>query len=183
MRCFPAYAALLIALLTTACGGQTGHSPTPPPETAASGFNGTDAAWLQLMIPMAERALPLLELGARRGSTPAVRELGASLAAAHRGELARLRALRVSAGLPGADVHAGHDMPGMTTAERLGALRAARGERFDRMFLERVRAHLDQSLKVTRGERDAGADPRALAAAADLEKTRTGQLRELSAAQ
>ncbi|MFC5815004.1 DUF305 domain-containing protein [Nonomuraea harbinensis] len=183
MRCPPACAALLAAFLITSCGtgGHAGHAPPPTPVASASGFNGTDAAWLQLMIPMAGRALPMLDLGARRGSTPEVRELAASLAGAHRDELDRLRELRAAAGLPDVNVHEGHDMPGMATAARLDAMRGARGKAFDRLFLESVRAHLDQSVKVTRGERDSGADPRALAMAADLERTRTEQLKALSA--
>lgn len=78
------------------------------------------------------------------------------------------------------NVHEGHDMPGMPTAAQLDALRAARGERFDRLFVAYVRAHLDQSLKVTRGELTAGTDPRALSAAEALADTRTAQLRSLA---
>ncbi|MGW2149199.1 DUF305 domain-containing protein [Nonomuraea bangladeshensis] len=61
------------------------------PVTSAS-VNPTDVAWLQLMIPMDERVLPLLDLGASRSHTPAMGQLAARLHAAHVAELARLRA-------------------------------------------------------------------------------------------
>jgi uncharacterized protein (DUF305 family) len=176
--------------VSSPAAGRTGHPAAPPtdggghppsPSTAeASGFSPTDTAWLQLMIPMNERVLPVLDLAARDGSIAAVRKLGEELAAAHREELTHLRDLRSRAGVPDVNVHEGHDMPGMPTAAQLDALRAARGERFDRLFVAYVRAHLDQSLKVTRGELTAGTDPRALSAAEALADTRTAQLRSLA---
>ena len=71
-------------------------------------------------------------------------------------------------------------MPGMVTASQLDAMRSADGKAFDGLFLRCLRDRLDQSVLVTRGERDAGADPRALTLAADLERARTTQLTRLN---
>ncbi len=189
---------LLLALLLAIAGCGPGETPasgghhaahtapaptTPAPAGSASptgGFNGTDAAWVQLMIPMIERTLPMLDLAERQAADPAVGRLAASLATAHRAELARLAELRRTAGLSDVNVHEGHDMPGMVTASQLDAMRSADGKAFDGLFLRCLRDHLDQSVLVTRGERDAGADPRALTLAADLERARTTQLTRLN---
>jgi uncharacterized protein (DUF305 family) len=131
------------------------------------------------MIPMIERTLPMLDLAERQAADPAVGRLASSLAIAHRAELARLTELRQAARLSDVNVHEGHDMPGMVTAAELDAMRSADGKAFDGLFLRCLRDHLDQSMLVTRGERGSGADPRALALAADLERSRTTQLARL----
>ncbi|WP_053175832.1 DUF305 domain-containing protein [Nonomuraea sp. SBT364] len=186
---------LLLALLLAACpacsspagerapAAHGSHAPSgthaPSRTHPGAGFNATDTAWVQLMIPMIERTLPLLDLAARRG-TGGTRGLAAALGRAHRAELDRLRKLRDDAGVSPVNVHEGHDMPGMVTASQLDDLRAAGGKAFDELFARRLREHLDQSLKVTRGERGSGSDPRALALAADLVRSRTGQLAQLA---
>lgn len=191
LRAVPTLLALLVllVLLVCGCGGRGPAAPAAslPPSVPSPGrvdatsavLGPTDAAWVQLMIPMIERALPMLDLAARRGSTPEVRELASSLATGHRADLERLRALHREAGLPEANPHEGHDMPGMVTQARLEAMRQARGAAFDRLFLAELRAHLTQSVTVTQGERRSGSDARALALAASLEHARTAQLGRL----
>ncbi|MFG1614543.1 DUF305 domain-containing protein [Nonomuraea wenchangensis] len=185
---------------TQADGPQIAHHVPAPtradgpriahPVTSGS-VNPTDVAWLQLMIPMDERVLPLLDLGASRGHAPAVGQLAGRLRAAHVAELARLRAaLNVTAlhttdlpatGLPADNPHAGHDMPGMITAAELARLRTAEGPAFDTLFNGHLRAHLRQSRSVTRSEQISGADPGIKALAAAIERTRTTQLSALAA--
>ncbi|MGA4991539.1 DUF305 domain-containing protein [Nonomuraea bangladeshensis] len=179
---------------------QAGDPRIAHPDTSGS-VNPTDVAWLQLMIPMDERVLPLLDLGASRSHTPAVGQLAARLRAAHVAELARLRAaLHATAlhttdlpatgppstglhatELPAANPHAGHDMPGMITAAELARLRTAEGPAFDTLFTGHLRAHLRQSQSVTRSEQVSGADPGIKALAAAIERTRTTQLSALGA--
>ncbi|WP_433236286.1 DUF305 domain-containing protein [Streptosporangium sp. CA-135522] len=151
-------------------------SPVRAAATASGGFNTTDTAWLQLMIPMNERVLPLLDLGAERGHDPAVRRLAARARNDHLTELERLRVMLTRTGLPPTNVHAGHDMPGMVTAADLTALRATGGAAFDRLFLDRLREHLQQSAMVSRSEQTAGADDDTRALAAAVERSRGAQL-------
>ncbi|WP_406311487.1 DUF305 domain-containing protein [Streptosporangium sp. NBC_01639] len=157
---------------------------TPPAATmaapVASGFNATDTAWLQLMIPMDERTLPLLDLGAERGHDPAVRRLAARIGKAHLAELGRLRKTLGRTGLPPTNVHAGHDMPGMVTAADLTALGAATGPSFDRLFADHLREHLDQSAALARSEQTAGADGDTRALAAAVERARAAQSKLLA---
>lgn len=136
-------------------------------------------AWLQLMIPLDERILALLDLAPQRAADPAVRALAGRLATGCRAELVRLRVQLRRTGVPEVDVHAGHDMPGMIRLADLAAARAARGPAFDRAVRAAVRAHLDQGVLVSRGERSAGADPGTRALAAEVLRSRTAELSRL----
>ncbi|MEV0729879.1 DUF305 domain-containing protein [Polymorphospora sp. NPDC050346] len=173
-------AALLAGGCATTNGGAPGTDPGPPAAaTPSTSFNGTDLAWVQLMIPMNERTLPLLELAVARGTDPDLRRLAGEIHAAHLAELTRLRHLRTLAGLDGTNPHEGHDMPGMVTAVQLDALRAATGTEFDRLFHDRLREHVDQSARVSRGEQESGADAATVALAGEMTQVRTTYLTRL----
>ncbi|MFG3394201.1 DUF305 domain-containing protein [Streptomyces parvus] len=153
-------------------------TPTPTP-TSASASTATDVGWVQLMTPMNQRAVKLLTLAAARAAEPRVRDFAVRLRTGQEAELDRLRALLTRMGLPGTDVHAGHDMPGMVTVRDLEAARAAGGPAFDRLVLVQIRDHLRQSAQVSRSEITSGrrADARELAAA--LVTAREASLAEL----
>ncbi|MET7336313.1 DUF305 domain-containing protein [Nonomuraea sp. NPDC005650] len=160
-------------------GSPDRHASHPPaaavlPATAA-GFNTTDIAWLQLMIAMEERALLLLDLGAGPGRSPAVRGLAGRLRQAHAGELRRLRAGLGRTGLPSRNPHEGHDMPGMATPAELAALGAATGGAFDRLFLTRLREHVEQTALVSRSEQVSGMDRATRDLAAAIVRNRTAE--------
>jgi uncharacterized protein (DUF305 family) len=181
--------ALLLAFaLVGGCiaGTAPGHRHGPEvlaSVSAAPAFNATDVAWLQLMVPMDERVLPLLDLGAGRGHDPAVRRLAARIRRDHLTALVRLRATLGRTGLPAVNAHEGHDMPGMVTAAGLAELRAAAGPAFDRIFAGHLREHLDQSVLVARAEQVSGADRATTDLAADVEEARSAQRELLDAVQ
>ncbi|MBK3556487.1 DUF305 domain-containing protein [Streptomyces sp. MBT56] len=175
-------AAALVLLGALALGGTAGCSPaadsaprtaqarkSPPAgtPTATSASTSTDVGWVQLMTPMNQQAVKLLALAAERAAEPRVRDFAGRLRTGQEAELVRLRALLNRMGLPGTDVHAGHDMPGMVTVRDLEAARAAEGPAFDRLVLVQIRDHLRQSAQVSRSEITSGgrADARELAAA------------------
>jgi len=159
----------------TAAAGPTGAAGDPV-TGAAAGFNATDVAWLQLVIPMHEQLAPLLDLMAQRGGDPALRELALRLRATHDDELVRLKRLRDLTGLPAANVHAGHRMPGLLTAEDLAAIGRAAGPELDRRLLAAVREHVDQCTLLAEGEQASGADPEARSLAASMFEARSGLL-------
>ncbi|MFJ3579313.1 DUF305 domain-containing protein [Streptomyces rubiginosohelvolus] len=175
-------AAVLVLLGALALGGAAGCSPavesaprsaqareSPPTRTptATSASTATDVGWVQLMTPMNQQAVKLLTLAAERAAEPRVRDFAVRLRTGQEAELVRLRSLLTRMGLPGTDVHAGHDMPGMVTVRDLEAARAAEGSAFDRLVLTQIRDHLRQSTQVSRSEITSGgrADARGLAAA------------------
>ncbi|MCA1274128.1 DUF305 domain-containing protein [Streptomyces rubiginosohelvolus] len=173
-------AAVLVLLGALALGGAAGCSPaaesaprsaqareSPPAGTRTATSTATDVGWVQLMTPMNQQAVKLLTLAAERAAEPRVRDFAVRLRTGQEAELVRLRALLTRMRLPGTDVHAGHDMPGMVTVRDLEAARAAEGSAFDRLVLAQIRDHLRQSAQVSRSEITSGgrADARELAAA------------------
>ncbi|MFF8962432.1 DUF305 domain-containing protein [Streptomyces globisporus] len=173
-------AAALVLLGALALGGTAGCSPaadsaprtaqarkSPPAGAPTVTSTATDVGWVQLMTPMNQQAVKLLALAAERAAEPRVRDFAVRLRTGQEAELVRLRALLTRMGLPGTDVHAGHDMPGMVTVRDLEAARAAEGPAFDRLVLVQIRDHLRQSAQVSRSEITSGgrADARELAAA------------------
>ncbi|MGW9191836.1 DUF305 domain-containing protein [Streptomyces sp. G9] len=191
-------AAVLVLLGALALGGAAGCSPagesaprsaqareTPPTGTPPAASTATDVGWVQLMTPMNQQAVKLLTLAAERAAEPRVRDFAVRLRTGQEAELDRLRALLTRMGLPGTDVHAGHDMPGMVTVRDLEAARAAEGPAFDRLVLAQIRDHLRQSAQVSRSETTSGgrADARELAAAlVTARETSLAELERLPAA-
>ncbi|MFF6906614.1 DUF305 domain-containing protein [Streptomyces sp. NPDC012389] len=182
----PLAALTLLAVLgltaTAGCSSATEAPPKPPPRPAASASATpapTDAAWLQLMTPMNEKAVALLTLAADRATEPRLRAFATRLRDGQEAELGRLRPLLARMGLPDTDVHAGHDMPGMVTERDLEAAKAAEGAAFDRLFLTQIRDHLRHSAQVSRSEVTAGARADAKQLAAALVTAREAALTEL----
>ncbi len=137
-------AAALVLLGALALGGTAGCStaadsvPRTPQEqaqessptgTPTSASTATDVGWVQLMTPMNQQAVKLLTLAAARAAEPRVRDFAVRLRTGQEAELNRLRALLTRMGLPGTDVHAGHDMPGMVTVQGPGGGPRRRGVR------------------------------------------------------
>ncbi|WP_405142428.1 DUF305 domain-containing protein [Sphaerisporangium sp. NBC_01403] len=189
--------AVLTGLLVTRCvaAGPTAHpaadhlpaqevratADTASGATAdtAGSFNVTDVAWLQLMIPMTEQAVRLLELAPARSADPDVRRFAAEAGGDRRTTLHRLRELLRRAGVPESKEHDGHDMPGMVTAADFAVLNKASGASFDRLFRQDAREYLSQSVVVARGEQGSGADRETKAFAASMEKLHAAQLTRL----
>ncbi|MEO3753067.1 DUF305 domain-containing protein [Streptomyces sp. B6B3] len=146
----------------------------------AAGLSPTDLAWAQLMIPLNDRMLAMLDQVARHGRDPGLRGFADELAASHRTELGRLHALLDDAGVTYTNLHEGHNMPGMVTEEELDDLVRLRGAAFDAAARDHLREHLAESGQVSRAERDAGADDDATTLAAELADARVAQLDELA---
>lgn len=148
-------------LLLVACS-----SPEP---VTSSPFNTTDTAWIQLMVPMNEQLLPALDL-----VPPALAAFAADLRASHEQELVALKRLRARAGLPDANPHVGHQMPGLVSEADLAALR------LDPSGLPaKLREHLEQSALLARGEQDSGADQETRELAGAITAKRAAQTAEL----
>lgn len=176
--------ALVLCLAAAGCGAGPGPAPTggvPSPSAgspAPAGTpavsptpNGTDVAWLQLLIAMNERLVPVLALAPERAADPALARRADAARSSRTAELAALRRLATRATLPAENPHAGHDMPGMTTVAQRTALATASGAEFDRLFAGALQAHLDQAARLCAGEQKSGADPAFRALAASIART------------
>jgi uncharacterized protein (DUF305 family) len=172
----------LAAVVLGGCGVQSQTSLPPAPATTQSEFNPTDAAWLELMIPMDEQFVRILGLAATRSSDPALQQLATGLSASHKTELKELVVLRDRAGLPTGNPHEGHDMPGMMTEDEIVALSNDQGAAFDQVLRTEIKDHLDQSTLVTTSVIAAGQAAGVKKLAASIKKTRARQLTQLNSA-
>ena len=156
-----------VLLFLAACA----PAPDPAPPAAASPFNATDTAWIQLMIPMNEQLLPALAL-----APPELAPFAAELEVSHGRELAELERLRERAGLSGENPHAGHQMPGLVSEVDLAGLRLDPSG-----LAAKLREHLEQSALLARGEQDSGADQETRDLAASIGAARAAQTARLVA--
>jgi uncharacterized protein (DUF305 family) len=169
---------MVLALAGCGAGAPAAPATAPPVPAVAATPSGTDVAWLQLLIAMNERLLPVLDLAPDRAADPALAALAGEVRAARAEELALMHGIAERAVLPTTNPHEGHDMPGMVTADQLRALQRARGPAFDRLFAAALTAHLDQAARLCAAEQRSGADPatqqlaRRVGAAVSAEKAR-----------
>ncbi len=160
--------ALGAAVVALSVGGCATTGPTPAPRPATAAFNPTDVAWLQLVVPMTSNALAAARLAPERAGSAAVREAANAVVAPSQRLLTRLESVRDRAGLPAADVHSGHRMPGMVTPADLAALRTDTGPEFDRRLIALLRANAAQVVVLARGEQTSGAEPETRELAGEL---------------
>jgi len=176
----PAAVVLAAALGLGGCGAgpSTGPSTGPAPPAASSGppsmatgataFGGTDRAWVEINIAMAEELLPLLELAPVRSRDPQVKRLAAEAITVQRKDLVALYQLHREAGLPAENPHKGMPMPGMVTPEQVAEAAATAGPEFDELLRKHLGAHLDQVVELAASEQRAGVEPRTRALAAEM---------------
>ncbi|GAA2379533.1 DUF305 domain-containing protein [Dactylosporangium salmoneum] len=158
-------------LLLAACAAPAAPAPAAPP--APSEFGGTDLAWVELMIPMDEQLLPVLDLVRQRSSDQQLVALAGELQGVYNGELPRLRALSDQAGLPKDNPHKGHKMPGLVDADRLAALKSDPAASFDREAVDCLREHLAQLAQLATSELANGTSPTVKTIATQVRQTRT----------
>ncbi|MFJ6504935.1 DUF305 domain-containing protein [Streptomyces sp. NPDC091879] len=173
--------ATVMALLVVGCTSQptagTSSRTGAPPTTA---FSPTDIAWIQLMIPMAERAQALTDLAPSHAASPALEALAADTGTQLHEDQKRLHRLLDLSGVPDSRPHEGHNMPGMVslpTIERAGTLT---GKAFDQLLAEALHAHLAQSAMLCAGERTQGHAGKAQDLAATIARNTTAQTSRLN---
>ncbi|MFC4033271.1 DUF305 domain-containing protein [Streptomyces polygonati] len=193
MRAPTVAAVLLAAILAAGCSAESGSAPAPRGATAAPAsaagtggtgqLNPTDLAWAQLLKPMDEQVMAMVELAPSHAATAAVRQLARRVSPDCAAELTSLDGLLRSAGQdPAVNIHEGHHMPGMMTAEEFTSLGESKGAAFDRLFLRRLREHGEQAARLAASESQAGSDPSARALARTIAEARTEQLAEVTRA-
>ncbi len=123
---------------------------------AANATSAADVQFMQGMIHHHAQAIEMTMLIAARTKTPALRSLGERIEVSQRDEIAMMQQWLREHGqdapdpLPhlGMDM-GGHDMPmmpGMLTPKQMTELKAARGARFDRLFLAGMIQHHEGAL-------------------------------------
>jgi uncharacterized protein (DUF305 family) len=137
-------------------------------------------AWAQLTVALNERALKTFSLVRERAADAGLVSLVDELTAGHLDENSRLHEVLRRIGAPQENPHSSHDMPGMATAEEIASMSAARGQAFDKLFLESLRKHLTQCRSLARSMLQAGKLPDALALATAIAAAREQALSRLA---
>ncbi|MDG4778891.1 DUF305 domain-containing protein [Micromonospora sp. WMMD961] len=159
-------------------------SPAAVPSAAATApvvLNGTDDAFIQLLIPMNEGALALIDhLDTRStGADPSLLAVLGDVRKAHQAELRDLRAILAAGNVPELNIHEGHQMPGMVTAASLAELRDAPDAEVPSRAAALLRAHLAQTVVLCRGEQSAGGSSELKALAGRIQQARAIELSAL----
>ena len=166
-----------------------------PEEPITEEPSHADIAFMQMMVPHHAQAIEMSELAAKHAVDPGVRRMAARIRAAQGPEILMMSAWLEREGIevpqPGDDprdydhgMH-GHDpMMGMLTDAELAELAAARGSRFDRLFLRGMIRHHQGAVRMTDNVAAEGVDTLVTELAADVHLTQSseiGRMRELLA--
>ncbi|WP_426241577.1 DUF305 domain-containing protein [Nocardioides sp. LHG3406-4] len=146
-------------ILLPGAPGDPAETATAVPELPESGFNHSDIAFMQMMIPHHAQALEMAKLASRYAVDPGVRRMAARIRAAQGPEIVMMSGWLADRNLDvpqrDDDPHEfdhgehGHDpMMGMLTEQEMAQLAAARGKRFDRLFLEGMIRHHEGALQM-----------------------------------
>jgi uncharacterized protein (DUF305 family) len=146
---------LLSAVVPAALVAQHAHAATATSSDTARGPVAADVAFMQGMIGHHAQALVMTDLLRTRTSTARMHSLAERISVSQRDEILAMRQWLTARRLPLPDssAHAHHDMrhaamPGMLTAAQLDTLAAARGPRFDRLFLRYMIQHHEGALTM-----------------------------------
>ncbi|WP_433315554.1 DUF305 domain-containing protein [Micromonospora sp. CA-269861] len=149
--------------------------------TAPVVLNGTDDAFIQLLIPMNEGVLALIDQLESRPTVvdPPLRALLGEVRSAHQAELRDLRGLLAAGNVPELNIHEGHQMPGMVTDASLADLRTAPDAEVPSRAVALIRAHLAQTVVLCQGEQTAGGSAELKALAGRIQQARAAELSTL----
>ena len=180
LLCALAGGAAAVVTLAGCDSGSAAPKPTPALSAGQAGFfGGTDLAWVEINIAMNEQLQPLLALAPGKAS-PAAQAFAAQVQGFTDQELSALRQLHDQAKLPSENPHEGMPMPGMVTPEQVSEAKAASGAAFDKLLLQRLKAHFDQGTSLATSEEKAGVEPQTLALAKQVLSHRADALKQLS---
>lgn len=165
--------------------GESNRTLDPDTTIEEPSANDADVTFMQMMIPHHAQALEMSELAQTRARDEQVESLARRIKGAQGPEIQSMTGWLQ---MRGHEVgHAGHEgghddaggemlMPGMLTERQMDRLAAARGTRFDRLFLAGMIEHHRGAVEMASEEMQAGSETLALELAADIA---TGQLAEI----
>jgi len=151
--------------------GQDSKAVTQVPAYHDNNFTEKDVEFMQGMIHHHNQALLMVEMIPSRTKTPELLAVGQKIKLSQSGEMAAMkewltsRKQEVPMIMPDGSAMMGHDhgdhsgmapMPGMLTADQMKALEAARGAKFDELFLTGMIQHHKGALKMVDDLREAG---------------------------
>ena len=114
-------------------------------DTSSSTFSADDQMFAAMMIPHHQQAIEMSALALSNSTDPEVIALAQEIQAAQGPEIEQME----SWGSSKMGTHAGHMMDeGMLTDSEMDQLKSARGEEFDRLFLEGMIKHHQGAIEI-----------------------------------
>ena len=164
-------AGLVAVLLLGACGsdedvsqsmgGMNGHgSPSSSSAQSSSGSRAGDVMFAQMMIPHHQQAIEMADLALTNDTTStAVRTLAEQIKGAQDPEIQTMQGWLREWGAPtGAAMD--HGTAGMMTAQDMASLKAAKGQQFNRMWLQMMVEHHQGAVTMAQDVQSTTEDPR-----------------------
>jgi uncharacterized protein (DUF305 family) len=187
----PAYAQQPAVIVQPGAPGQPSQVLPPTTRPATPEISKADVEFMQGMIMHHSQAVEMTALIPSHTENKAIRSLGARISSSQSDEMRfmeRWLAIRGEAismampGMPGMDMagNAIAPMPGMLTPEQMQALRAAKGEQFDHLFLTGMIQHHNGALimvKALFNSPGAGQDADLFNFATDADNTQRAEIR------
>ena len=111
---------------------------------SGSEYSADDIAFAEMMIPHHEQAIEMSEIALLNTTNPEVLQLAQEIKDAQSPEIELMKSwagVKVS-------MHLGHMMDGMLSEGELNDLRKAKGQEFDRLFLQGMIKHHEGAIKM-----------------------------------
>jgi uncharacterized protein (DUF305 family) len=146
--------------LSAIAARQHGGDPVPRPDLVRAPYSDADVEFMAGMVPHHAQAVLIAGWAGSHGARPDVRVLCERIVVGQRDEIETMRNWLRDRGRPVPDPDATHHrmkmngvehdmlMPGMLTPEELARLDKARGQEWDRLFLEAMIRHHQGALKM-----------------------------------
>jgi len=154
------------AIVQPGAPGQASTVVSSVPKFDHSGYTDADVKFMQGMIHHHHQALLMVEMIATHTKTPELIAMGQKIQLSQSGEIQAMKEWLAARKQPEPMLHADGSammgqmdmgpMPGMLTAEQMKELDAARGARFDELFLTGMIQHHKGALKMVADVRAAG---------------------------
>ncbi len=167
--------------------GEPNKSGDPEPASRSDEWNHTDIAFMQMMIPHHHQALKMSALAEKHASSKGVRTLAERIRGAQAPEIQAMSAWLDERNIevPRADAdpmeydhskHGHNSMMGMMTPAQMKELSAARGERFDRLFLRGMIRHHAGAVDMAEDAAQDGTDMIVSEMSADVAATQSAEI-------
>jgi uncharacterized protein (DUF305 family) len=143
-----------------------------------------DVLFMQRMIDHHAQALEMTALLGERTARDGMRLLARRIELSQADEIRLMRSWLRARGQEPASEHAHETMPGMLTIQEMMGLAEARGDAFDRLFLELMIKHHDGALTMVNdlfASPGAGQDSEVFSFASDVEADQRMEIRRMSA--
>lgn len=130
-----------------------GHGSMSSDEKATGAYSDNELMFASMMIPHHSQAVTMSELALANSTNPEVLALATAIRDAQGPEITQMQSWLDKANYSESESHS-MDMGGMMSEEDLATLASAKGETFDRLFLEGMIAHHEGAIQMAEMVKD-----------------------------